>query len=77
MRCFCFKRLLFPGLLLASGVWAAEIAALPELASKNDREVEVLPFSSPEPAAGEGFSDLFRPFETFRLGSAFRRFPQG
>ena len=59
MRCFCFKRLLFPGLLLASGVWAAEIAALPELASKKDREVEVLPFSSPEPAAGEGFSELF------------------
>ena len=62
MKCFCLKHVLFPGLLLASGVWAAEIAALPELASKNDREVEVLPFRNPEPAAGEGLSGLLELF---------------
>ncbi len=59
MRCSFLKHVLFPGLLLlSSGIWAAEITALPELASKNDREVEVLPSGTPEPAAGEGFPGL-------------------
>lgn len=52
-------RLLFPGfLLLSSGVPAAEIASLPELASNNDREVEVLPFPPLGTPAGAGFPGL-------------------
>ena len=51
--------LLLPAFLLFSSVAsAAEIAALSELASKNDREVELLPFHSPGTTAGEGFPGL-------------------
>ncbi len=58
------KRAFLSGLLLPAFLFftsvasAAEIAALSELASKNDREVEVLPFHSTGTPAVEGFPGI-------------------